>query len=648
MGAFMTDISHDVLLQLQKACLSILIDVDAFCRKHNILYSLAYGTLLGAVRHQGFIPWDDDLDICMRRDQYEKFIYLWLEEKPEGYFLQNKDTDPEYSQSFTKIRKENTTFLQEVDHPGKYHHGIFIDIFFMYIVPSGKIEQVSFYWKNLKQLLYTREFVPPKGNIVSKSISSFLLSNTTKETRAIKRNLFLNEIINIDHNPEYKVADLAALHTMTLFLDPSIMDEYIEMEFEGYQFLCIKDWKQYLRVQFGNYEQLPPEEERHWQHKPVILNFEHGYDEIKDQYRYPIRILHVIGVLNRGGAETMIMNLYRNIDRSKVQFDFVENTDEIGVFEDEIKELGGRVYHCPHFNGKNAVQYKKWWDTFFEEHKNEYSFVHGHIGSTAAIYLSSAKKYGIKTIAHSHSTYSGFNIKQSAYKLLSYQTRYIADYFFACSKEAAESRFGKKVKYTVLNNAIDTNKYKYDGKIECPFTKGKKVYGHIGRFTREKNHAFIAEIFDKIHKKEPDSVLLFIGDGPLRESLETELYSTDIKESVIFLGVREDIPDLLRSMDLMIFPSIYEGLPVTLVEAQCTGLHCLVSDCISDESVLVPDVIKKLSLKNSADEWAEQAIQFSEYERRSCEDEVREAGFDIQKNVEWLQEFYLEEAEIDG
>ena len=188
-----------------------------------------------------------------------------------------------------------------------------------------------------------------------------------------------------------------------------------------------------------------------------------------------IRVLHVIGIMNRGGAETMIMNLYRNIDRDRVQFDFVENTLENGIYENEILSLGGRIFHCPKFNG-NVISYVRWWDTFFDKHKDEYTFVHGHIGSTAAMYLASARKHGIKTIAHSHNAYSKtFSLNQLEYQILSYPTRFIADYCFACSKEAGISRFGKKVQFHIVRNAIDTQTFIFNDEIRKNLRKELQI-----------------------------------------------------------------------------------------------------------------------------------------------------------------------------
>ena len=361
-----------------------------------------------------------------------------------------------------------------------------------------------------------------------------------------------------------------------------------------------------------------------------------------------IRVLHVIGIMNRGGAETMIMNLYRNIDRSKVQFDFVENTQEHGIYEKEILSLGGRVFHCPRFRG-NALSYMKWWNSFFDEHKNEYAFVHGHIGSTAAMYLTSAKRHGIKTIAHSHSTYTNnFNFRQFRYQVFSYPTRFIADFFFACSEAAGISRYGQKVQFQVIRNAIDTSEYKYRHSVRDSLRKklqiqpNAPVFGHVGRFTAEKNHTFLIKIFRSIYELDDSAVLLLAGDGPLRSEIEKEAEEIGIKNQVYFLGVREDIPELLSCMDVMIFPSIFEGLPVTLVEAQCSGLHCLISDTISNEAVRVDNLITFLSLDQPVEVWARKALELSVYERQSHENAIISSGYDIKENAKWIQNFYQE------
>ena len=155
-----------------------------------------------------------------------------------------------------------------------------------------------------------------------------------------------------------------------------------------------------------------------------------------------IRILHVLGSLNMGGAETLIMNLYRNIDRDKIQFDFVVHTNKIGLYEDEIKELGGKIYRIQRYKGINHFSYKKEWNNFFEEHK-EYKIIHGHMRSTASIYLKIAKKYGRITIAHSHNTSNGHGFSSLVKKILQYNIRNVSDYFMGCSYEANKRLFGK-------------------------------------------------------------------------------------------------------------------------------------------------------------------------------------------------------------
>lgn len=363
----------------------------------------------------------------------------------------------------------------------------------------------------------------------------------------------------------------------------------------------------------------------------------------------PIRVLQVIGQMDRGGAETMIMNLYREIDRTKIQFDFVVHTDQKCAYDDEIMSLGGKIYSLPRFNGINIVKYQKAWKNFLSKH-SEYKIIHGHLGSTAAIYLNVAKKYGLFTIAHSHNTSNEVTLKGKLYSIFTYPTRNIAHYFFGCSKPAGIDRFGSRVvntsNFKILNNAIKTKEFSYSIHTRemkrTDFNLNKRfVIGHIGRFNIQKNHAFLIDIFKKIHDENNNVILMLIGDGELRESIEEKVNTLGLKDSVIFTGVRSDIPELLQAMDIFVFPSLFEGLGIVTVEAQAAGLKCIVSDKIPEEAY-VTDLVEVLSLKNPVEIWAEKILKYVDgYERTSTYQKIKGKGYDISDTTIWLQEFYL-------
>lgn len=364
----------------------------------------------------------------------------------------------------------------------------------------------------------------------------------------------------------------------------------------------------------------------------------------------PIRILHVIGSMNRGGAEAMIMNLYRNIDRSNVQFDFVENTDQEAAFDQEIRDLGGMIYRCPHFTGKNFSQYKKWWKDFLRNHKKEYKVIHGHIGSCAAIYLGEAKRAGLYTIAHSHSSGTDYTVRSYLYKFFSYPTRYIADSFFACSKAAGIDRYGKRVwesgKCILLKNAIETNAYQYNKEIRTAERENLGVtdellVGHIGRFSKEKNQDFVVDVFNQLRNKNINCKLILIGDGAERSKIEKKVENINLGKFVTFTGIRTDVNRLIQAIDFFVFPSIYEGLPVTLVEAQTSGLPCVISDKVPPESILTDDLVTVMPLKASAEQWAEHIVSRLQERRYDRSQEIAAAGYDIVTTAKWLEDFYF-------
>jgi glycosyltransferase involved in cell wall biosynthesis len=362
----------------------------------------------------------------------------------------------------------------------------------------------------------------------------------------------------------------------------------------------------------------------------------------------PIRILHVLGALNRGGAETFIMNVYRNIDRKRVQFDFIIHTEEKCDYTDEIINMGGRIYSIPKYKGTNHYQYINRWREFYNAHK-EYKIVHGHMRSTASIYLKIAKNFGIISIAHSHSTSSGTGIAAIAKNLLQIPLKYRADFLFACSYDAGKWLFHNKVNsnnFFVVKNGIDVMKYVFDDKIrkkiraEFEIDNDIFVIGHVGRFSCSKNHEFLVKIFFEYEKLDNKCKLLLVGKGPEIDSTREIVNKLKLTDKVIFAGVRDNVNEILQAMDFFVFPSKFEGLGIVAIEAQATGLYCLVSDKVPNE-VKVTSNVEFMALENGSKEWAYHIFKNKDYKRINSTDSIIEAGYDIEKTSDFLLDTYL-------
>ncbi|MBR0445889.1 MAG: glycosyltransferase family 1 protein [Oscillospiraceae bacterium] len=365
----------------------------------------------------------------------------------------------------------------------------------------------------------------------------------------------------------------------------------------------------------------------------------------------PIRVLHVVTYMGRGGLETMIMNYYRHIDRSKVQFDFLVHRDFRADYDDEIESLGGRIYRIPRLVPWSR-SYRKILEQFFCVHP-EYKIVHVHQDCLSSVALKIAQKCGIPVrIAHSHSASQDKNLK---YLLKLYYKRSIPTYatqLFACGEEAGRWMFGG-APYRVVNNAINTNLYAYDPQRTCEIRTALKishdtfVIGHVGRFDAVKNHTFLLDVFAEVNQQDPNSVLLLVGDGNLRPEMEKKAADLGIANRVIFTGIRSDVPDLMQAMDCFAFPSIYEGIPVTLIEAQAAGIPCLVSDGVPAECDKT-GLIKRLPLAAGVAGWAEMLMKTGQLSRQNTAEQIVRAGYDIDANARWLQEFYLNEFSLLG
>lgn len=363
-----------------------------------------------------------------------------------------------------------------------------------------------------------------------------------------------------------------------------------------------------------------------------------------------IRVLHMISSLEIGGAQAMLMNLYREIDRNKVQFDFIiDHSDhpKHTYYMDEIKQLGGKIYIMPAFKGSRIFKVIKMWDQFFKGH-NEYRILHNHSRSYTCIYLMIAKRHGLKIIVHSHSTSNGKGVPAFIKTILQFPLRYQADYFFGCSKDAGVWLFGKRVadskRYYIIRNAVDIDKYRFNPKTREEYRKliGVKadttVYIHVGRLHESKNHSFLLNVFDEIQKKKEDSLLVLIGEGELRKKIEEQVKDLQISDKVIILGARNDVHCFFHASDYFLFPSLWEGLPVTVIEAQAAGVPCFISNRVTNE-VNVSDLVISLPIDKGTKPWVD-AIMKNSIEKKDVSSEIINAGFDIQRSAQWIADFY--------
>ena len=357
----------------------------------------------------------------------------------------------------------------------------------------------------------------------------------------------------------------------------------------------------------------------------------------------PIRVLHCVVNMNRGGAETLIMNIYRNIDRSKIQFDFLTSIE--GVFDDEIRSLGGNIYRIEYITKSGPVKYAKDIYNLLREHN--YKIIHSHMDRMSGIMMREANGAGIPVrIAHSHNTQSEGGVFVRLIK--KYYSRYLIDAtnYFACSEAAAKFMFSKEV--SVIKNGVDTSGFIYNLNIRDKQRKeykveNKMVIGHVARFNKQKNHTFLIDIFNEVHKRDKDTVLILVGKGELQESIKEKVENLCLQHDVIFLGSCGNVNEILQMFDLFLFPSLFEGLPLTVIEAQASGLKCVLSDTITREADISSNV-EFIPLSKSSAEWADEVLKYKAgYERKDMSDVIRQSGYDIKGTAKMLEEFYLDE-----
>lgn len=367
------------------------------------------------------------------------------------------------------------------------------------------------------------------------------------------------------------------------------------------------------------------------------------------------KVLYFVDRMLRGGIQSFLIENIKHMDRKNLDIEFLLLDDGNKYeLEDVLKDLGIKVHKLEGIWIRKPIDYIKYSkavDSFFSNH-HDYKLVHLHASSKNFMILKKAKKYGIKIrIAHSHNIeFQTKNIlKRFVGNCFKIPLKKYATHYFACSELAGKWLFGEKLsqegKVTVIHNAVDIEKFRFNEEEKEKIRKelnieDKLVFGNVGRFTEQKNHTFLIDIFNEIYKSNNNAVLLLAGTGEKEEEIKEKVKRLGINDAVKFLGFREDVDQLMSAMDVFLLPSLYEGLPVVAVEAQAAGLPSFVSKDVITEEVKITDLIHFISLKNTAKEWKD-IILNSDLERKDKTKELMDKGYYINDTARELENIYL-------
>lgn len=356
-----------------------------------------------------------------------------------------------------------------------------------------------------------------------------------------------------------------------------------------------------------------------------------------------IRVLQCVNIMDRAGLETMLMNYYRNIDRTQIQFDFLTHREECGAYDMEIESLGGKLYHAPRLYPQNYSYYFKWMKEFFTEHP-EYKIIHSHIDTMSFFPLCAAQNANVPIrIAHSHSSKLDMDFKLPIKYWAKKKIPKVATHRCACGELAGKFMY-HNCDFRIIKNAIDVNKYSYDEKVRkakrnALGLKNKITIGHVGRYCYIKNQLFLLDILRYILNNDSNYQMILVGKGEDKEKLEARINKLGIQDNVRLLIDRSDVNELYQVMDIYVMPSLFEGVPVSAIEAQTNGLPCIISNRISKE-VMITNNIKMLHLKSGAKTWGDEILKSNKIRNSNAINQINTAGYNIGAESMKLQKWY--------
>lgn len=367
------------------------------------------------------------------------------------------------------------------------------------------------------------------------------------------------------------------------------------------------------------------------------------------------RVLHVVSVMNMGGIENQIMGWYRRIDKSKIQFDFLVTREEKGIFDDEIKRLGGKIYTIPSVKKVGLLKFIKSANLVMKK-QYSYSIIHSHMNTWSGLFLNLAKKNNIPVrIAHSHSAQSRIkhvgikNITENSFKrVMKKFIRTGATNYWSAGTDAGKWLFGEnKILFEVVPNARNLNDYQFNQEIRSAkrsqfnITSETLVLGHVGSFTKVKNHLFLIDLIHEMIKQKLNVKLILVGSGPLQKDIEEKVRNLNLSDHILFLGLRHDVNELLSMFDVFLLPSYFEGMPSAIIEAQAACLPCIISDSVSQEIDLGGKLVYFKSINEGNKNWISLIYEIVKLPRVETTDFLKVQGYDINEQIKWLEKFYL-------
>jgi phosphorylcholine metabolism protein LicD/phosphopantetheinyl transferase (holo-ACP synthase) len=634
----------DELRAVQLIELELLCEVDRICLKNNIPYRIVAGTLLGAVRHGGFIPWDDDADTAFLRDEYERFREACETDLDTSrfYFQDHRNTHG-YRWGYGKLRRKGTEFIRLKQEHMPYEQGIFIDIFPYDNVPDNYFLRCIHCFRCF---LYRKTFWSEVGKNTAKGIGKFIYILLSK-IPANKLYKSYNKFIKKSNERESQWIRILTFPTPTkdFGYKRKWANEISRYLFEGIKLCGVAEYDEYMTFKYGDYINLPPENQRKT-HPISKLKLLGGLMRKFRILQFPVRN-------TMGGITQYALNNWKHIDKSHFQFDFATIDTKLDCAYELIAQ-GCEVHYISCYYENNPERFVKEFNAILDR---GYDAIHLHTSywkSFIVEELAIAKNVPI-IIVHSHNSDLGGmaasanrkeTLKIHNKKKAEFATD-LATHFCACSNKAADWLFGEQIpkeKIQILPNAIDVERFAFNPAIREKYRKelvleNDFVIGHVGRFEYQKNHDFLINIFNEVSKIIYNAKLLLIGDGELFDEIKEKVNRLNLADKVLFLGRRTDVSSLYQAMDTFVLTSHFEGLAIVLIEAQCSGATTTTTNVTMPENTIT-DLIEGLPFDLNL--WRDRIVDIANdgFERRDYSEEVTAAGYSIKRQIKILENIY--------